>query len=95
MLAGAHSVVQVPMRGPVDGPVCSLLHGIVCRSVRRFVPLHSVVQLATQGTMTEAVSTSVYSSVRQPVHQIVQAFVHDKMDCTEGFKDALMHSVVH
>ena len=45
MVAGAHSVVQLLMRRPVDGPVC------------------------------------------QPVHDIVQAFVHDKMDRTEGFKD--------
>ena len=95
MLAGAHSVVQLLMRRPVDGPVCSLLQGIVCRSVRRFVQLHSVVQWAIQGTITKAVCTSVYSTVRHPVHEIVQAFVHDNMERTEGCKDTLMYSVVH
>ena len=93
MVAGAHSVVQLLMRRPVDGPVCSLLHGIVRRSVRRFVALHSVVQLAVHGVMAETVC--MYSPMRQPVRDIVHAFVHEKVHRTEGFKNTLMHSVMH
>ena len=82
MLAGAHSVVQVPMRGPVDGPVCSLLHRLVRGSVRHPVALHSVVQWAVHGIMAQTVYTSVHSLMRQRVHAIVHAFVHGKVHRT-------------
>ena len=95
MLVGAHSVVQLVMRRTVDDPVCSLLHGIVRRLVWCLVALHSVQQLAVHGVMAETVHTSVQSPVRQPLHDIVYAFVHGKVCSTKGFNDALMHSVVH
>ncbi len=79
MLAGARSVVQVPMRGPVDGPVCSLLHGLVRGSMWRSVALHSVVQLAVHGSIAETVCTSVHNPVHQHVRDTVHAFVQGKV----------------
>ena len=83
------------MRRLVDGPVYRLLHDIVRRSVRRFVPLHSALQWAAHGIMAETVRASVRSPMRQTVHDIVLAFVHNKVHCTEGIKNTLIHSVVH
>ena len=95
MMAGVYGVVQLLLRRPVHGLVCILLHEIVRRPVRRFVPSHSVVQLVAHGSMRETVCTSMYSPMHQPVSDIVYTFVQGKVSHTEGSKDALMHSVVH
>ena len=95
MMAGASRVAQLLLRRPVHGPVCILLHEIVRRPVRRFVPSHSVVQLVAHGSMPETVRTSMYSPMRQRVADIVYMFVQEKVCHTEGSKEALMHIVVH
>ena len=90
-----YSVVQLLLRRPVHGLVCILLHEIVRRPVRRFVPSHSVVQLVAHGSMRETVCTSMYSPMRQPVSDIVYTSVQGKVSRTQGSKDALMHNVAH
>ena len=90
-----YSVVQLLLRRPVHGLVCTLLPEIVRRPVWRFVPSHSAVQLVAHGSMRETVCASMHSPMRQPVSDMVHTLVQGKVSRTEGSKNALLHSVVH